>query len=126
MELKELLKKGGYILELNDPENEFYFNLKNVYVNEKSKTINIFKSLNKYPDYYYEKIDSQTVKITKLSCFISVTYYYDIKYKELFKIKIKNRSGEYKILYRSIIDNCWKKAKIIHDHILYETHVIYD
>lgn len=135
LELKKELKKGEYTIKLcnlrnngeNDVDDFFYLDKKNFFINELDKNILLFQSAFSAMETILEKLDSRTIKITFYQNKTAVTYYYDLINKIMFKVKLKGLiSGRERIYYKFIGAEKWRKARIEHDHITYETHVYFD
>lgn len=135
LELKKELKKGGYTIKLcnlrnngeNDVDDFFYLDKKNFFINELDKNIVLFQSAFSAMETILEKLDSRTIKITFYQNKTAVTYYYDLINKIMFKVKLKGLiSGRERIYYKFIGAEKWRKARIEHNHITYETHVYFD
>lgn len=135
LELKKELKKGGYTIKLynlrdnreNDTDDFFYLDKKNIFINELDKNILLFQSAFSAMDIIFEKLDNRTITLTFYQNRTGVTYYYDLISKRMFKVKMKGlASKKEKIYYKFIDTEKWRKARIKHDHIKYETHVYYD
>lgn len=97
------------------------------FINELDKNIVLFQSAFSAMETILEKLDSRTIKITFYQNKTAVTYYYDLINKIMFKVKLKGLiSGRERIYYKFIGAEKWRKARIEHDHITYETHVYFD
>ena len=134
LELKKEIKKGNYNIKMcnlrdenNDVDDFFYLDKKNFFINELDKNILLFQSAFSAMDTILEKLDSRTITLTFYQNRTSVTYYYDLINKIMFKIKLKGlASKREKIYYKFIGAEKWRKARIEHDPIKYETNVYYD
>ena len=135
LELKKEIKKGSYNIKFynlrdddkNNTDDFFYLDKNNFFINRVDKNIVLFQSAFSKIDTILEKLDSRTIKITFYQNKTGVTYYYDLINKIMFKVKLKGLiSGRERIYYKFIGAEKWRKARIEHDHINYETHVYYD
>lgn len=135
LELKKEIKKGSYNIKFynlrddnkDNTDDFFYLDKNNFLINRVNKNIVLFQSAFSKIDTILEKLDSRTIKITFYQNKTAVTYYYDLINKIMFKVKLKGLiSGRERIYYKFIGAENWRKARIEHDHINYETHVYYD